>query len=197
MTRYLIAIAAAIAFFSAPAFAVPVVWTVSGVTFDDGGTASGQFTFDPDTKTFGHFSISVAGGNLGNFPAITYAQTNASAFEDNLSNPQDSVLFELNDGSQRTLRMTPVSALSNSGGTVALNLNTSGGNSGGVECFNCGPARTITAGSLVGVPPPPLSSVRNAPMLSTWATILLGLTVAAVGLLAGRRKARAVAPRRG
>lgn len=196
MTRYLIAIAAAIAFFSAPAFAVPVVWTVSGVTFDDGGTASGQFIFDPDTKTFGHFSISVAGGNLGSFPAITYDQNNSTPSDDNLSNPQDSVLFELNDASQRTLRMTPVSALSNAGGTIAMNLATSGGGAGGVECFNCGPFRLITAGNFIGAPPPPLTSVRNAPMLSTWAAILLGLTVAAAGLLAGRRKARAVAPRR-
>ena len=54
-------------------------WTLSGVTFTDGGTASGTFTIDNSlsntvTGTFvlTAVNISVAGGNTTQFPAFTY-----------------------------------------------------------------------------------------------------------------------------
>jgi hypothetical protein len=37
--------------FAQPSWAVPIVWTFSGVTFGDGGTVSGHFTFDADAGT--------------------------------------------------------------------------------------------------------------------------------------------------
>ena len=33
------------------ASALPITWTLTGITFDDGGSASGSFTFNPDTGT--------------------------------------------------------------------------------------------------------------------------------------------------
>jgi hypothetical protein len=37
--------------------AAPLVWTLDGITFDDGGAASGQFTYDADTNTYSAISI--------------------------------------------------------------------------------------------------------------------------------------------
>ena len=34
-----------------PAKALPVTWYLNGVVFNDGGTASGSFNFDPDAGT--------------------------------------------------------------------------------------------------------------------------------------------------
>ena len=38
--------------YSTPVMAIPVVWTVQNVTFNDGGTAIGSFTFDADNVSF-------------------------------------------------------------------------------------------------------------------------------------------------
>jgi hypothetical protein len=43
--------------------AIPVTWTLSGVTFGDGGTASGSFDFDAslsDETAYSHISITTA-----------------------------------------------------------------------------------------------------------------------------------------
>jgi hypothetical protein len=157
---------------SAAASANSVVWTLDGVTFDDGGTASGQFTLDADRQVLRPWSISVAGGNTANFPALTYSfGTNSTASTFNGGNPQDTIVFELTDGSLRQLRITPSAALTDSGGTIALDLATAHNESGGVECFNCGPARIVTAGSLVGVPEALL--VAPTPTLSLPAMLIL------------------------
>lgn len=134
------------------AAAAPVRWTLSNVTFEDGGTASGSFVYDAVANTVDSWSIAVAGGGTSTFPPLTYANGNSAAiYADGFGNPQPTLLITLNN-SQRVLRMTPNAPLTSAGGTVALNLNTAGNRSGGVECFNCGPAREIRSGSLVGVP---------------------------------------------
>lgn len=137
----------------AASFAVPVQWTLSDVRFADGGTASGSFIYDADTTELSAWSVSVAGGNTGSFPALTYGSANSTFYSDSgFGNPQPTLVLEI-DAIRRQLRMTPLAPLTNAGGTVSLNLDTAGGNSGSIECFNCGPSREITAGSLVGTPP--------------------------------------------
>ena len=51
------------AFWSISGYAVPVVWTLNGVTFDDGGTASGSFTYDAGTDTYSAISMSTTAGS--------------------------------------------------------------------------------------------------------------------------------------
>ncbi len=48
--------------FARTSSAVPLLFTLTGVTFDDGGTASGFFIFNPSTQTYGAFDILTAGG---------------------------------------------------------------------------------------------------------------------------------------
>ena len=47
---------------SAPALAVPVLWSVEDVVFDDGGTASGTFVFDADTGVYSDIAITTTAG---------------------------------------------------------------------------------------------------------------------------------------
>lgn len=45
--------------------AMPVTWTLSGVTFAGGGTASGSFDFDADLDRYSNVAITTtAGGNF-------------------------------------------------------------------------------------------------------------------------------------
>jgi hypothetical protein len=57
------ALVSIVALFSASANATPVVWYLSGVTYDDGGTASGSFTYDADTNTYSAISVSTTAGS--------------------------------------------------------------------------------------------------------------------------------------
>ena len=137
----------------AASFAVPVQWTLSGVRFEDGGTASGSFVYDADTQLLSAWSLAVDGGSATAFPPITYHTSNSTIYADSgFSNPQPTIIATLG-GSQRQIRVTPIAALTNAGGTVAINLATAGGNSGSIECYNCGPSREIVAGDLVGGTP--------------------------------------------
>ena len=123
-------------------------WNINGGAFSDSGTFSGTFLYDADTKSISTWNISIAGGNTTTFPEITLTPQNSSVSIFNFSNSEDTFQFSLTDDSNRQFRMTPENALTNAGGTVELNLNTSRGGSGGVECYNCAPTRMITAGNL-------------------------------------------------
>jgi hypothetical protein len=48
--------------FARSSLAVPFTFTLTGVTFNDGATASGYFIFDPSTSTYGPFSITTTAG---------------------------------------------------------------------------------------------------------------------------------------
>jgi hypothetical protein len=43
--------------------AIPLEYSLSGVTFNDGGTASGYFIYDPTTQVSGQFDIFTTGGH--------------------------------------------------------------------------------------------------------------------------------------
>lgn len=132
-------------------FASTVTWNLNGVTFNDAATATGTFDWDVDTHTLSNWNISVGAGTLS---AFTYTPADSAAGSYlQVSGYQEELLFSVN-GSTRQLRMTPVNALTNAGGIDPINLNTWGGGSGAVECFNCGPYRPIVAGSFAAAPEP-------------------------------------------
>lgn len=125
-------------------FASTVTWNLNNVAFSDGATASGSFDFNADTNTLSNWDISVTSGALSAFTYIPADSTAGSYFQE--TGYQDELLFMVN-GSTRQLRLTPLTALTDAGGTVDINLNTFGGGSGSVECFNCGPYRLVVSGS--------------------------------------------------
>jgi len=50
--------------FARSSLAVPLTFTLTGVTFDDGATASGSFVFNPSTMTYGVFDIITSDGSV-------------------------------------------------------------------------------------------------------------------------------------
>jgi hypothetical protein len=146
---------------SLAATAVPVRWTLANVRFDDGGTATGYFVFDADTNAFTDRAISVAGGNTTDFPPIVYGTANADYYYGATVEFPTSMLIAIGD---RHLRMTPATALTNAGGTIAINVNAASWN---VECFNCGPARVLVSGNLIGTVVGPTFPI-NATMSGNW-----------------------------
>lgn len=155
-------------------FASTVTWNLSNVAFGDAATASGSFSFDADTNTLSTWNISVTSGALSAFTYTPSDSTAGSYFQ--VSGYQNELLFMVN-GSTRELRMTPVNALTDAGGTDAINLNTFGNGSGSVECFNCGPYREIVSGSFT-------TAAATATTPEPGSMALLGLGFTSLSLLA-------------
>jgi len=158
------------------ASAVPLTYALTGVAFDDGGAATGTLTIASlgGITTVSDWSLSVSGGNTTNFPPLTYTPTNSQP--SGIASPAgiDGVSFDLNV-SLRQLRLTPVAILDGTSNSVLLDVVSDGG-SGSVECFDCAPARLITAGSLTLVPEPASGGL----LLTAFATL------ASLAVLRGR-----------
>lgn len=159
------------------ASAFPVTWTLSGVTFTDGGTATGSFVYDADTNTTSAWSVTVAGGDTTNFPPITYDPTTSSgAYQADTS---IGLLLQIN-ATTRQVRLPGVTVLNDAGGTVAINL--ASGFQG--ECYNCGPYRGFNAGNLVGTAAPNITSANATTFTvgaaGTFTVTTTGAPVAAV-----------------
>jgi hypothetical protein len=148
--------------YAASAIAVPVTWTLSGATFTDGGTASGYFVYDADTDTLSTFSVVTAAGNTVAFPATTYDLSTAFGSIDSSGAGTIGTVLTIGNPppgpGQRPLRMPAVSALSDAGGSVALNLLSPYQG----ECYNCNPYRFFNAGNLVGTVAPAITSASSA-----------------------------------
>ena len=132
-------------------FGAVVTWNLNNITFNDGATATGSFNWDADSSTASNWNISVSAGTLS---AFSYTTSDSQFWLLNMGNPLMAFDFQMN-GSTRELRLTPISALTDAGGTVAINLNTAGGGSGSVECYNCAPYRPVVSGSFVSAAPTP------------------------------------------
>jgi hypothetical protein len=161
------------------ALASPVKWTLSDVTFDDGGTASGSFFFDADTQVFSAVDIVTVSGTV--VTGHTYAFTcNCGPGE------SARILFALTQDSNTSLANVPfvwlpfAGPMTNAGGTIAIDRANAGFNEGQcnntVHCTSAvAPKAARLSGQIVGVAPAP------APTLSPWATILLIAGLAGLG----------------
>src|SRR5258705_12996304 len=106
--------------FSVPSIASAdgVTWTFSGLTFDDGGTASGSFNYDAVAGTYSSIDITTTLGTA--FGGATYTGFNA------LLSPSSTGIILLTDPSLPDLTGTGFfyllfsAALTNSGGTVPV-----------------------------------------------------------------------------
>ncbi len=136
---------------SSPAKAALLTWYLDGVTFDDGGTASGSFQFDSDTNQAGNVNISVTGGSA----------LSASDYElSGLVNANIANFFGLRNSDNRFFQVVFEfdSSLTNAGGTVAINTTRNlsfEATCGDLNCsFLTDPGRFITAGTVTAVPEP-------------------------------------------
>lgn len=139
-----------------PAQAIPVTYALQDVTFSDGTSASGQFTWDADTSSSSGFSIVTQDGQL---PAFTYDNTNSVI--GNWGFAPNALMFTKNNG-ERYVTLSFFNALSNAGGTYAINT------AGSWDCDNCGNYRMVTGGSVTSLAaevPEPATALLMLPML--------------------------------
>ena len=110
-----VAIGLSVLGFSQPASATPLTWNLVGVTFDDGGTATGSFVFDADTGLFSAISIVTSPDPaLGRGATYGVPGVGDATFFDTLTSlpaaGKDRLLFDL---------LTP---MTNAGGLIGINL---------------------------------------------------------------------------
>jgi len=132
------------------ASAAPVTWYLQGVTFVDGGTATGSFVYDANTNTYSSINITTTSG--ATLQGFTYA------FYDPTFSDATIVDFVTSNNPNKTgtsyleLDFTP--PLTNAGGTIPLN-------NASVEftCINAacnppgaGPSRVLASGSVTTTP---------------------------------------------
>jgi hypothetical protein len=181
-----IAVAVAVGAFAAPASADTVAnFTLDGVTFSDGGTATGTFTLDLDTSTLSNVNITTSEdgpplpGSLGDtYTSGTFSNSPAASFDfnDDYLGPfgGDELIINLSstltDSDLASPGMFPIA----SGSETAY-------------FFLCGEdevcaSRSITGGALDAVP-------SATPLPATLPLFAGGLGF--VGYLTGRKKRKA------
>ena len=159
--------------------AEPFLWTLNGVTFDDGGAATGSFIFDADTNTYSAINITTTAGTV--LGGATYGDVNPcctlNAFQ--LITVPDASLPDLTGAFVFFPAFAPL--LTNLGGTVGLFPSLAE-----ALCIDAGcngPAhswRPIMTGEVIGT----AVSVAEPGTLG-----LLGLGLAGIGLTRRRKTA--------
>ena len=173
---YLVALPLLLGFLlTAPVQAAAINWTLSGVTFDDGGTASGIFSTDSGTGGLLSWDITTTTGST--LSGFHYDSSTSLLFGNDYFGPNSFIVAENNI--TRYIHFSFVNPLNVGGvnplhtGFNDLNLATSSW-----ECDNCFALRAVTAGSAI--------SVSAVPEPETYAMMLAGLGL--LGFAARRRK---------
>lgn len=171
MRKLLFATASLVSMASAlPAHGATLAWTLSGVTFSDGGTASGTFSTDSTTGQLLSYNIATTAGTI--LGAFTYDASSSFKYGDNIFGPNSFIITNNSPFAQPYLMLSFVSPLT-SGGTNALQAESS------YECMNCIPYRTVVSG---------FATTGAVPEPSAWALLILGF--GAVGAGMRQRKTR-------
>lgn len=183
-----------VSLFSVSASAVEVVWYLDGVTFDDGSTAEGSFTFDADSNTYSAFNITTTPGTIVtetySFDLIHPTIIGCSN-SDTLFCVVSSAEAPLSTGDG--LLQLVYDNLTNAGGTVNLGNATQFGVCSTDACGSwVQPSQRRTSGQLTSnappqIPPPTESIAAPVPTLSIYG---LGLTVLGLTVIATRRLSR-------
>jgi hypothetical protein len=157
------------------AFSSPVTWTLGGVTFDDGGTASGSFVYDANTGLYSSINITTTTGTTRT--GVTYHFGSTS-----VAGPTFNLNLTVGSGDLTgtpALFLVFTNPLTNAGGTDSLvvgsapSLESSESACSDTVCFGpSAPSRQVTAGSVVGV-----AVITPTPAPPTWSLSLIGLLI--------------------
>lgn len=145
---------------SGSALAAPVLWNLSNVVFDDGGVASGSFTYDADTGTYSAVSITTSGGTV--LPGANYTTgevVNAPFPSNNLHLTLINNFGLANPTGQTLIGLTYASILTNTGGAINLVggfFNSFEGICTNTDCSSgSGNRTTVVGGQVVAAVPEP------------------------------------------
>ena len=157
-------------------------WTLSGVTFDDGGQMTGSFDMS-DTGDMTNVVITTSGGDTDTYgTSTTFDLTNASGGLGYLQNDPGQYVVMMTTGLRYL--MIQLGDLSSAAEGDAVPL---GGESW--ECFNCFPYRMVVAGSVVAGPlqagTPPVSGALTVAAPAGLHLAGRSLPVTTSGLAAG------------
>lgn len=158
------------AFSSIPANASTIDWQLSGVTFDDGGTASGTFSTNSTNGDVIAFDIVTTGGTtLG---GTAYDSTASNTFSSNgIYSPNSFILSNFDTSTYVNFEFdNPLTG----NGIDKLILS-----DGSYECNMCATVRDVVSGEAI-------SDIGTAPIPPSIAIFATGL--GAIGLLEWRRK---------
>jgi hypothetical protein len=123
-----------------------ITWTLSGVTFDDGGTASGSFIYDATTNAYSSIDISTTATST--FAGATYTGLSGGFG----SSSTGMLLGPVGDLTNTDLLFIMfAAALTDLGGTVSLD-GVGEGTCDNTDCSDNTLIRSITAGEVVGTP---------------------------------------------
>ena len=161
-----------------------VTWTLEGLTFSDGATATGSFVYDATTNTFSSIDIVTSNGVL--FTGATYTAVDPGfgpfsfdvAFVPNASasNLTNTPVLELEFFTSTA--ETTVQSLTNAGGTVITDMNE-------LNCANA-TCSTVT-GELRGPnPDSPTGLVVGVPAAEPSTLLLLGSALLGLMLMTRR-----------
>jgi hypothetical protein len=155
--------------------AAPLDWSLVGVSFGDGGKATGSYTFDATTGVFSNISIATSGGNIA---GATYG------FVDGYSNASNAEFVNATGDltGARVLLLPLVSAMTDLGGSILVSL--IGLNLEGIcsdpICTNGTLLRSVVSGSVTASPVPIPAALP-----------LLASGLGALGFVGWRRKRKA------
>jgi len=146
-------LASSLLIFSFSVYAIPVTWTLNDAAFDDGGIASGSFTYDADANIYSDINISVTAGSNIDFGSAVYDEiysTVAGINPDELLMAQNPTVIP----GDSLLKLFFSADLTNSGGTVAIEAFPSGGSREDTADLSGFPRRYLVSGSVSAVPIP-------------------------------------------
>lgn len=174
--------------FSATANAVPIQWTVSETTFDDGGTLSGSFVYDADSDVYSNIRLKTTTGSKGAGAEFRTQCTTAHCLA---SMPEILFIAASNQNDLTNipiLDIQPATPLTNSPGTVDLQFGMAFSCQNAACSTSTGPLRFFDAGKLTGTLYVAPAAPSSVPTVSPAGLGLMTLLLAATAWIYRRRR---------